>query len=191
MRIVAIVEGHGETEAAPLLVRRIAQAISPETVVDVPKPIRIKRNRLLKEGELERAVELAARTSGTEDGILILLDADRDCPKNLAPEILRRASVARGDRVIRVVLAKREYEAWFLAAAESIAGQRGLHDGIRPPSDPESVANPKEWLSDRMPAGRSYRETLDQPALTMRFDLTAARRAPSFDKLWRDVASLL
>ncbi len=42
-----------------------------------------------------------------------------------------------------------------------------------------------------MPAGRTYRETLDQPAMTSLFDLDEARSAPSFDKLWRDVESLL
>ena len=42
-----------------------------------------------------------------------------------------------------------------------------------------------------MPPGRSYRETLHQPALTAIFDLDAARCAPSFDKLWRDVSELL
>jgi hypothetical protein len=42
-----------------------------------------------------------------------------------------------------------------------------------------------------MAPGHSYRETLDQPALTDVFDLNAARVAPSFDKLWRDVGALL
>ncbi len=42
-----------------------------------------------------------------------------------------------------------------------------------------------------MPPGRSYRPTLDQAALTSVFDLDAARNAPSFDKLWRDVSELL
>ena len=42
-----------------------------------------------------------------------------------------------------------------------------------------------------MPRDQPYRETLDQAALSAVFDLDAARSAPSFDKLWRDVASLL
>ena len=40
-------------------------------------------------------------------------------------------------------------------------------------------------------SGQRYRETLHQPALTSLFDLDAARAAPSFDKLWRDVIDLL
>ena len=42
-----------------------------------------------------------------------------------------------------------------------------------------------------MPSGQRYRETPHQPALTAIFDLDAARAAPSFDKLWRDVSELL
>ena len=190
-RIVTIVEGHGEVQAVPILVRRIAAVLSPDAAPDVPKPIRVKRHRLLKPNELERAVELAARQSGPEGHILILLDADEDCPKELGPEILARAAAARSDRRIHVVLAKKEYEAWFLAAAVSLAGVRGLTPEIEPPSDPESIADAKRWLSDRMPAGHSYRETLDQPALSAVFDLEAARNARSFDKMWREIDSCL
>ena len=42
-----------------------------------------------------------------------------------------------------------------------------------------------------MPPDRKYRPTLHQAALTKLFDLDAARAAPSFDKLWRDVTALL
>jgi len=190
-RIVAIVEGYGEQTAVPILLRRAAQVVAPDVAVEVPRPIRVNRNRLLKPKELERAVELAARQAGPGGRILILLDADEDCPGEVGEQILRRAVATRGDRTIRVVLAKVEYEAWFLAAAESIAGHRGIAAGTTAPDDPESVRDGKGWISARMPPGRSYRETLDQPALTAIFDLTAARRAPSFDKLWRDVSSLL
>lgn len=191
-RIVAIVEGHGEVAAVPILIRRIAAVASPGVHVDVPPPIRIKRQRFLQANELERTVELAARQSGPAGRILILLDADRECPKDLAPKVLARAQQARGDRAIRVVLAKPEYEVWFLAAASSIAGHRGIGPATTAPANPESIGNAKGWLSRRMHAGRSYRETLDQPALTTVFDLGAARGAsPSFDKMWRDVAALL
>lgn len=190
-RIIAIVEGHGEVAAAPILVRRIASAVAPGVPVEVLAPMRVPRNRLLKAGELERAVEFAARKAGPEGRILILIDADRDCPAERAPAILNRARAARGDRLIRVVLAKTEYEAWLIAAADSIAGHRSLDASITAPAAPESIADAKRWLTDRMAPGRSYRETLDQPALTDVFDMNSARAAKSFDELWRDVGSLL
>jgi hypothetical protein len=88
-----------------------------------------------------------------------------------------------------VVVAVREYEGWFLAAARSLAGQRGLPVGLEPPDGPERRANPKRWLDERMPGG--YSETLDQPALTALMALEEARQANSFDKFVRDVARLV
>ena len=189
--IVSIVEGRGEVDAVPILLRRIAAAAALPADVDVRSPIRVDRRKIVKAAELERAVELAARKVGTGGRILILLDAEDDCPAELAPELLRRARAARGDRVIRVVLAKTEYEAWFLAAAESIAGRHGIDAAATAPADPEAVAGAKEWLTRRMPAGRPYRPTRHQAALTNTFDMDAARSVPSFDKLWRDVTALL
>jgi hypothetical protein len=189
VRIASLVEGHGEVEAVPILLRRIARARGRQ--VDVLPPIRVKRQRIVKSGELERAIELAARKTGEEGRVLVLLDADQSCPAELAPKLLERASGARRDREIRVVLAKTEFEVWFVAAAESLAGQRGLDADLRSPADPESLPSPKAWLSRHMTAGRSYREVLDQPALAAAMDLQQARRAPSFDKFWRDVGGLL
>lgn len=190
--IASIVEGKGEVAAVPILLRRIAAQVSPNTLVNALRPIRVQRNRILKEGQLERAVELAARRIGkAQGGVLILLDADDGCPKELADEMLRRAHAAREDQHIRAVLAKREYEAWFLAAARSIAGQREIDESTEPPSEPESIRGAKEWLSRCMPSNRAYSPTRDQPALTDAFDMDAARSAPSFDKLWRDVTHLL
>ena len=67
LRIVTLVEGHGEVAAVPNLLRRIAEAVTPGVALDLSRTIRVKRQRFLKEGELERAVELAARQSGDDD----------------------------------------------------------------------------------------------------------------------------
>ena len=190
-RIATIVEGYGEVKAVPILLRRLAERLSSDFVVDAPRPIRIGRYKILKAGELERAVELAARQAGADGCILILLDAEDDCPARLGPELLQRARSERSDCDIRVVLAKAEYEAWFLAAGGSVAGKRGIAESAVPPPEPESIRDAKGWLSAHMPPGQSYSPTLDQPALTTSFDLDSARMAPSFDKLWRDVSSLL
>ena len=192
LRIATIVEGHGEVEAVPILLRRIVQEICPGQLVDHPRPIRVKRQQIIKEGELERAVRLAALRSGNDGCILILLDADSDCPKDLAPKLLQRATNAQSDRIVKVVLAKTEYEAWFLAAASSLAGRHGIASSVRKPSEPESIRDAKGWLSSCMPSGRAYRATLHQPAFSGIIDLNCARRfSPSFAKLWRDIGSWL
>jgi hypothetical protein len=121
--------------------------------------------------------------------VLVLLDADDDCPAQLGPRLLTWAG--RGNLPVSVVLAKVEFEAWFLAAAASIAGHRGLCEPLVPPADPEAVHDAKGWLSRNMLEGRRYSETLDQPALAAMFDLDQARRADSFDKFHREVRRLL
>ena len=122
--------------------------------------------------------------AGEGAAVLVLIDADDDCPAKLGPSLLRRLRGRLPDRPSAVVLAKREFEAWFLAAARSLRGCRGLAQDLGPPAHPEEIRGAKEWLARRM--GR-YRPTLDQPALAAVMDLEEARRAPSFDKLWRDL----
>jgi hypothetical protein len=91
-----------------------------------------------------------------------------------------------------VVLANREFEAWFLAAAPSLRGRRELAPDIDRPVDAESPRDCKGWLTDHRTDGRSYKPVTDQAALTSMFDMAMARaHAPSFDKFWRDVERLV
>ena len=193
VRIAVIVEGHGEVEAVPILIRRIAQTIKSDVVPEVLTPLRVPANRLIKQGELERSVDLAARKIGGNGGIIVLIDCDWEgcCPAKDGPRLLERALSVRKDFPMAVILAKNEFEAWFLAAAESLRGKRGLPRDLQPPEDPESIRGAKEWLSKNMISGRAYAETTDQPALTAEFDLNAARRARSFDKCFRDIERIL
>jgi hypothetical protein len=193
VRIAAIVEGHGESEAVPILIRRIAQMIDPGFVPKVLSPLRVPASRLLKEGEIERSVDLAARKLQGRGGILIIVDCDWEngCPAEDGPVFLKRAIATRNDLPIAVILAKREFEAWFLAAAESLRNKFGLPGDLESPAYPESIRGAKEWLTDKMPSSRAYAEATDQPAFTAIFDINSARRADSFDKCYRDIRSML
>ena len=193
VRIAAIVEGYGECEAVPILIRRIARGIDPGFVPKVLPPLRVPASRLMKEGEMKRSVELAARKLRGQGGIIVVLDCDWDdgCPAIDGPALLRRAVHVRRDLPIAVILAKREFEAWFLASAESIQGIHGLPNNLESPAGPEDIRGAKEWLSDKMTPGRSYAETTDQPAFAAIFDMSKARRADSFDKCYREVEKML
>jgi hypothetical protein len=188
--ILPIVEGHGEVTAVPILIRRIVAHYAPDVYAHVEPPIRASRAGLMKAGELERTIELAARRTQAVDGILILLDADDDCPRELAEALASRARAARPDRAIAVVIANREYEAWFLAAAESLRGKRGLGEILQPPPDSEAIRDAKGWLTHHAAQGLAYRPTIDQPALTDIFDLEQAYAARSFRKLVKEVVAL-
>ena len=80
---------------------------------------------------------------------------------------------------------------WFLAAAESLRGQRGLPTDLGAPPDAEAIRGAKEWLSRNMQGDRTYSATVDQSALAQVFDLARARRADSFDKCYREVSRML
>lgn len=190
--IATVVEGHGEVAAVPVLLRRMAAEIAPEVRLELPRPYRVGRDTLLAPYRLERVVAALTAQHGPEAGLLVLLDADDDCPAELGPQLLARLQAARPDRSGAVVLANREFEAWFLAAAPSLAGTRGLPDGLAPPADPELPRDCKGWLTEHRVDGHGYKPASDQAALAARFDLRLARKgAASFDKLWRDVERLL
>lgn len=191
LRIAIIVEGDGEIEALPILLRRLAECCGYAGQVEIVNKLRIPATRLVKAGELERAVELSARKLGGHGGIFVLLDAEDDCPAKLGPALATRARAARPDLPVAFALAYREYEAWFLGAASSLAGRRGLPDDLVDHIAPESPRGCKEWLSDRMASGRGYQETDDQPAFTAIFDLDKAHTAcSSFKKFRREAEAL-
>jgi hypothetical protein len=143
----------------------------------------------VKAGELERAVALAAANAGAEGVVLVLVDAEDDCPAPVAPELLSRAQRRLGAVPGRAVLAKVQFESWFLVAAESLSAKRNLNPELVALANPEKIWDAKGWLSKRM--RRGYRETLDQSALAAEMDLAAARSAPSSTKRWRVLQEML
>jgi hypothetical protein len=87
-RIVPIVEGHGEVQAVPVLIRRIAADVAPAVFVHVVKPLRMPRQRILKPGQLEEALRIAAIESGSDAG---LRGIDDDALPPDDPESIRDA----------------------------------------------------------------------------------------------------
>lgn len=185
-----VVEGEGEVEAFPLLVRRICHETFQFFSISTSRPVRCPRSTLLKPNELERAVEFARGQKQGRGPVLVLLDADDDCPAQLGPQLKARV-FSNADSAVEIIVSKREYEAWFLAAAVSLAGMCELPRDLASPNQPEQIRGAKEWLRDRMPEGRTYSPTVDQAKLTAAMDLTSARSAPSFDRLCRIIQRII
>lgn len=193
LRIVPIVEGHGENNSIRTLLQRIWSELLGGGYVEVVKPIRWSRGRLIQSSELGRAVDLAAlklkAAEADERGlVLILVDADEDLPCELGPRLLDEARKRRPDVDISCVVAKVEYETWFVAAARSLGRHLDLaHEEV--PEDPERQRAGKAWIQRHF-QGVKYSETVDQPAMTAEMDLgECRRRSPSFDKLCRELES--
>lgn len=180
--IVPIVEGHGEVEALPLLIRRIFTEFRTEVSPLVNYPIRVSAGSFLRDSDyFHKYVTLAAAKAAQDGGlVLILLDCEDQCPSKLGPLLLVKAQAVRIDIRCVIVLACREYETWFLAAADSLKGCAGLPPTMKAPSNPESIRGAKEWLGKQMPRG--YDPISHQAKLTSHFDLGQARAIPSFDR---------
>ena len=190
MNIQPIVEGHGDVVAFPILLRRLL-AESGRSTVGVGRPIRRRRHELVREFDVRKAVRLALSKPNC-CAILILFDGDSDCPAELGPEVRAWALESAGNIPCEVVIAHREYEAWFLAAIESIRGCRGILSDAKSHPSPEEPRGAKEQLEARMRAGTSYIETTDQPALSALFSMSDAyRKSRSFRKLTRSLGTLL
>jgi hypothetical protein len=190
MSLGLVVEGSGEVEAAPVLIRRIAAWAAPGVDLDVLRPWRVKRQQIVKDGELERIVRVMGQRVGRTGSIVVLPDADDDCPATLGPSLLRRATASFPQGRTTVVLAKREFESWFLATSHSLRGQRTLDANVETPPNPEDIRGAKEWLADRMSSG--YAATLDQAAFAAEMDLSVAtQNSDSFFKLVREICAIL
>lgn len=188
--ILPIVEGQSEAESVPILLRRICSQMQAFNI-QIARPFRVKRNKVIKQGELERAIEQGIRDRGNVSAILLLLDADDDCPAALAPELLERCRQTT-HLPVAVVFANNEVEGWFLCGKESLRGVCGIRSDAMAPPNPDGIRGAKERLSQNMEHGRRYLETDDQPTLAAKVDFKLTKsRCPSFDKFLREVQNLM
>lgn len=119
--------------------------------------------------------------------VLVLIDADEDCPAEWGPKLLEMAREVAPGAELACVLANVEYETWFAAAARSLSEYLDLSSD---PSESQLFEESRHGKArgERRFRGRRYGETQDQPAMTRAMDLIVCReRAPSFDKLCREL----
>ncbi|MDE0458763.1 MAG: DUF4276 family protein [Chromatiales bacterium] len=190
MKIQPVVEGHGEAESVPILLRRLIDEAGAWQI-GVGRPVRRTRHQLVHEPELTRSVGIALEQPDC-GAILILLDGDDDCPAELGPCLQRVAAQAARGTPGEVVIAHREYEAWFLAGFDSLRGHKMLLGRAKTPRDPERPRDAKGRFERMMRRDTSYVEQVDQPKFSALFDLQSARlRSRSFRKLTKSFGSLL
>ena len=190
MKVYPIVEGHGEVEAAPVLLRRLlAEADCPN--IGVGRPIRRTQSQLRSKEGIQAGVRLALLQPECA-AVVILFDGEDDCPKERGAEVRAWAREVAAGKPCDVVIAYREYETWFLAAIDSLRGQYGIRQDATAPANPESKRDAKGALEKFMPVDRAYSETGDQPAMSAVFDMGMAhRRNRSFRKLVKTIGDIL
>jgi len=118
--LLPIVEGQSETHAIGVLLRRLMPHLDLPHA-DIARPFRVKRSKVVRFGELERSIVQAIASRAGVSAVMVLLDADRDCPAELGTNLLGRAAGAT-TLPVSVVIAKIEIEAWVLPMWNRFAG---------------------------------------------------------------------
>ncbi|OPY73255.1 MAG: hypothetical protein A4E62_00571 [Syntrophorhabdus sp. PtaU1.Bin002] len=202
-KIIPIVEGYGEEKAVPCIIRRWLRHrgwdrhfVVPDLAINAKGcgTLKATYDRTRHVG-IEHYVEAALRDN--PEAVLVVLDADNEClirePGNsLGPSLLARAQSVAPELPMAVVVANREYEAWFLANFQTIKARGGFsaHAQYSTCDHPESHCGCKGLMAELM--GCSYEETVHQLFLTKLIGFTrgACFRSPSYGKLMRDLERL-
>jgi hypothetical protein len=188
-RLACIIEGQGEVYAFPRLCDRILREHLQATewlvneramryprgqLVDGKQP---SPRRYCRKQEVERVVRLAQR-SERANAVVMLCDADDDCPAAWGPDA---SAVITSILPGGAVMASREYESWLLwSRSDEERSRVGL-------TSPEQIRDAKGALSRFV---QNYRPTAHQLEETRRLDIVHVRaRSDSFDKLVRTLAT--
>ena len=184
--VVPVVEGHGEGTAVPVLLRRIAGELG--WFHQVAPPFRAPRSDLVDPVKLSHAVAVASRSVRGAGGVLVLFDADDDCPVELSAKL--QDTVRDSHRRVEIVVANREFEAWFLASITTLCQHEAVRSDATFTQDPERPRGARERLTKLMTT--PYREVRHQPAFCNYLDLeTTWRSSRSFRRLLSALQQLL
>ena len=194
-RLVLLVEGQGDVEAAPVLVQRLLKEHAAYDVVflDPNPPLRVgEYSKICRNdfGEWRRLLKAAIKRKNC-GGCILLLDGDSNLKVEGKPFCAMRAArlLAAGAKKegagnlfsIAVVFACMELESWLIPGANSLVnvpfsdGRKELLKIPRElPDNPEiAPRDAKGWFSKLMQTG--YKPTRDQAELTSLVDLTQIR----------------
>ena len=195
LRVVVIVEGHGEDGAIRTMLEKIWYELLQGDYIEVI-PWRGKQGQLRQRESLQPVVEAAAiKLHGTERSdlrrlLLIMVDSEGDCPGTVAPELVAWAREFRSDTEIACVMPNPMFETWFAAAADSLRGKNGLPADLTKPDDPERDGLGKSWVKKHLP--HKYKETVDQPRFVGHMSLTECTGSSrSFRKLLKELEQRL
>lgn len=199
--IAPVVEGQTEVRCIERLLQRTwAELLRAPFRLQVLAPSRGKRDALvnpegaafaakIEEANLKLLRHLRRDASG-RGLVLLLIDAEDDCPGQLGPQLLAAAKGVRDDVDIACVVAKRMLENWIVAGASTLAGVNGLPNEL-PARDVFEEQNGASWLGAQLRQvnhARKYKKTVDAEVFFRAMALEECRaNAPSFDKLCREL----
>ncbi len=175
---VLILEGDGDKDAIPLLIRNLAHAHKIFDLSIRPHPISGQNiPKLRRAGELEKFIAYGLTRDG--NSILVLLDSDDLCPKDEARALTERAQKLNPAKKAGFAFFKSEYESFFVPCLELIAKQYPEYgwnlNNWNIEDDHEEITGAKEYLSACMKANKTYKPTRDQAKFTSALDFDRLR----------------
>lgn len=178
-KIVPITEGDSEVEAVPILIRRWLWEEKQRYDIQIQRPYNTHGSPKLI-SDFERFLKLAQIEPDCA-GILVLKDEEDNCAVDVAQDLAKRAIALKLKVPVVIICAVREYEAWFLASLATIAGAtiKGnvlITSNVTYEGEIENKRDVKGWLKSQFPKGRTYKETIDQVALTQKINFSLARQ---------------
>lgn len=194
---IAIVEGETEADCIHGLVERVWREMLERTDCPIFLPaFRSKRDQILAPDGivLGRTIEKAflklqqRRRNDPESRsmVLVMIDAEDDCPATLSPWILSIAKSARSDANVVCVMPKRSIENWIVAGANSLSGMNGLPTNLSSSENVEECSG-VAWVQRQLKSrnqSRGYKKTQDAKIFFQSIDLADCHKnSRSFQKL--------
>ena len=210
-RIVLFVEGEGDRDAVPALVKRLIQPDDWNHVILDEAPISVKGVGNLTRSDSENWLRYLSHARKRKDlgGVLLVLDGDIPkkaeedafCAATVAKLLAARARAVGAGSTFSVacVFARQEFETWLLAGIASLAGRQLAPDGPKieatakaPSGDiEEAPRDAKGELSKYIPL--EYKPTIHQALIAKQVSLDAirARQLRSFVRLETALSQLI
>lgn len=189
--LLPIVEGHGDIEAVPVLIRRILEhhnhfdvtILRPHKRGDLPK---IKAN-------FDKCFKMAIKEKAAIIWIIDFDCADCDCVAEEADQLYQKANAIHAEWPFRVAFMVKEFETLFLSEPDATRSVlKEISKTTVFPEDPEAIRDAKGWLSRAMPSGYTYKETIHQAKLAAVVDLTRLKHnSASYRHLEKSVLALV
>lgn len=199
--IAPVVEGQTEQGCLERLLQRTWTELLGRTErLQVLEPFRGPRDKLIHspsdliktiEQSLQKLYAKAKRDPGARKLLLLLLDAEGDCPAALAPRLLESArEIAPADVEVACVMPKQMLENWIVAGASTLGGINNLPNPL-PVRDQFEERSGAAWLDEQlrsMSKTRKYKKVIDAKEFINCIDLNECRtNSPSYDKLCREL----
>lgn len=191
-KLLPVVEGEGDFDAFPILLRNILYSHSLFGIQVLNPPH--KRGDLVKiKNRFNEYFQDAIKYGAA---VIWVTDFDVDgcsCVAETQSEMRSLANNIRPSWPIEFVFMVKEYETLFLAdpnATRKVLGQISQSKAF--PANPETVRDAKGWLINAMPQGFAYKSTVHQAKITAALNFDVLRTAsPSFAHLERAVLRLV